>query len=286
MKLPLMGECALSHEFSMSNVRVQILSDLHVDVNFDWDEHASREFLESLSPSESVDAVVVAGDIADGADVVKAIDVLAYHRASRGEHVIYVPGNHDFYYRNPADVVADFHRLEKTHGNLHVLQNKCWDHRGVRFVGTTLWFGYDPDNLRYFNRFTDLVCIRPKSYTPLEWIERENDIAQEFLRQNHSSSDVVVTHHIPTKHCIHPKWRSSDLNRFFVCDLPDLIDDTTRDRTWIFGHTHDTWDVTCGRTRLIANPLGRRHENNRQGNFASHLLIDIPIPAVEDQKCS
>jgi hypothetical protein len=49
---------------------------------------------------------------------------------------------------------------------------------------------------------------------------------------------------------------------------------------WSHGHTHDSFDYTVGRTRVLSNPKGYRDENKA---FVPDLVLDlgaaVPPPA-------
>lgn len=111
-------------------MRVWILSDLHVDAS-PWEP----------PPGERVDLAIVAGDVADGLTR-RAIPWIAQHVRPRGRHVVYVPGNHDFWGTRLPDelargrdaaIAADITLLNA--GQSRIVE-------GVRIVGATLWTDY------------------------------------------------------------------------------------------------------------------------------------------------
>lgn len=73
---------------------------------------------------------------------------------------------------------------------------------------------------------------------------------------------MVLTHYLPSRHSIAPRWRSSPLNAFFLCDLTSLIAEK-QPALWVHGHTHDSIDYRIGDTRVLCNPFGyAHHEEN------------------------
>ena len=64
---------------------------------------------------------------------------------------------------------------------------------------------------------------------------------------------MVVTHHSPHPHSIHPRFAGSPLNAAFVSDLSPLMG---KAKLWIHGHVHDSFDYELAGTRVIANPRG------------------------------
>jgi Icc-related predicted phosphoesterase len=75
------------------------------------------------------------------------------------------------------------------------------------------------------------------------------NLAEEFVE-----STVVVTHHLPHRRSIHPKYNGSDLNPSFASDLSDLMGPPVS--LWIHGHTHESFDYVVNGTRVVCNPCG------------------------------
>jgi hypothetical protein len=69
------------------------------------------------------------------------------------------------------------------------------------------------------------------------------------------------------------QYAGNPLNRYFVCDQEALIS-RVQPRSWLLGHTHESFDYLLGDTRVLCNPLGYvGHELNSRFNDA--LVIDI-----------
>jgi Icc-related predicted phosphoesterase len=79
-----------------------------------------------------------------------------------------------------------------------------------------------------------------------KWLERE-------LEKPFSGRTVVLTHHAPHEFSVHPRYRGDLLNAAFASHLPHMVE---RADLWVHGHTHDGFDYTVGRCRVVANPLG------------------------------
>ena len=93
-------------------VQVYAISDLHTDVlaNFTW----LREYSEASKAAHKNDVIVVAGDISDSIDKLRA--TLAVLKATFGAGVAFVPGNHDLWCSpssggNSLDKLADILRV-------------------------------------------------------------------------------------------------------------------------------------------------------------------------------
>ena len=102
----------------------------------------------------------------------------------------------------------------------------------------------------------------------------------EFIKQAYEARDskkvVVVTHFLPARECIAPKWRGPNpINDYFANDLGDYISEMT-DTTWLFGHTHDATDIMLGDTRIVCNPHGYYNSNEIGNNgFDPFKVIEL-----------
>jgi Icc-related predicted phosphoesterase len=86
-------------------------------------------------------------------------------------------------------------------------------------------------------------------------------------------TDVVVTHHLPTQRSVPPRFSSSPLNAFFVCDVEELIEER-RPRLWMHGHTHTSVDTRIGPTRILCNPFGYAGWELNAG-FVDGMFVDL-----------
>lgn len=80
----------------------------------------------------------------------------------------------------------------------------------------------------------------------------------------------VDTHHPPLADCADvycdcaPWWTPA----FYGSDLLPVLPEEIQPDVWIFGHVHAAFDVRCGKTRAVCNPV-------EGGNFNPHLIIEI-----------
>jgi len=230
-------------------MRIQVISDVHAEFHRDKGE----SFIGSLVP-DAVDVLVVAGDLTTDGTLIEVLTRLC----DRYAEVVYVPGNHEYYSSTRGRVHGKLEKAERRLSNLHWLRNTTTEIGGQRFVGTTLWFADHPLNVAYEGKLNDFSQIQGFR----RWVYEENEKAVRFLKAEIRPTDVVVTHHVPTNAANHPRWRGSDLNRFFVCELGNVIA-YAGPKVWCFGHTHESVDMTLGETRLVCNPFGYAgHEEN------------------------
>lgn len=240
-------------------MKIKLYSDLHGE--FWHSEH--RELFRG-----DADVVVLAGDI--GQLKGGSLERMLKRYAVNYEHVIYTPGNHEFY-------GSSFQKIKlELPDNVHVLQPGCVKIKDVTFIGATLWTNFRNDifaehaarqmisDFSTINQFTPAVAKH----------EFDRDLA--FIKRMYEANEgkkVIVTHFLPAVECISERFRNGSLlNKYFANDLGNWISDLT-DVTWMFGHTHDSVDVMIGPTRMLCNPYGYEgHETNH--NF-KELIIEI-----------
>lgn len=248
-------------------MKIQLLSDLH----FEFMKDGGQKFVENLDPA-GVDVLLLAGDILPVTSTLRARLTLEAI-CKRYPHVVYVPGNHEYYGSRPIDVDTSLVLLcrgKDAIPNLEVLYpGDTWEHEGKRFLGGTLWFADDRNNRHYKDLLNDFSLI--PGLEP--WCYEQSDSLADFLRQDLRKGDIVVTHHLPSMMSVPDEFRLSSTNRFFVRELGELI----REREpalWVHGHTHKSCDYMLGATRVACNPRGY-YEENKSG-FNPKLVLEVP----------
>lgn len=242
-----------------------LVSDLH----FEFHRDKGRSLVNSLPDA---DILLCPGDLCDAAGLCDALLLLL----GKWQHVVYTFGNHEFYgsgipevRRNVQDLAERLPSLGSWLGQLHLLDNSTCEIEGRRFVGTTLWFrkmeglSLDESSL---NDFYQIKRAHQEIY-------EENAKSEKFLRDTISENDLVLTHHLPSYASVHPRYLGSSLNRFFVCDVEELILER-QPKMWVHGHTHDSCDYNLGKTRVLCNPFGyQQYDLNMK--FNEHLIVEI-----------
>jgi Icc-related predicted phosphoesterase len=243
-------------------MRVQLLSDVHVEFHADQ----GADFVRSLEPA-GVDVLVLAGDIAVGPGIVGALGLFC--ERYRDATVLYVHGNHEFYGTDRESVVGFTRAAVAAHENLVWLDSETAEIGGQRFVGGPLWFERRLEAARFKRSMADFGQI-----TRFEsWVYDENRRMKQLLAAELREADVVVTHHLPTQRSVSPRFLSSPLNAFFVCDVEELIEER-RPRLWMHGHTHVSVDTRIGPTRILCNPFGYAGWELNPG-FVDGMYVDL-----------
>lgn len=246
-------------------MKLQLMSDIHLEFHKDRGERFFKEL-----DNKDVDVLVLAGDIVPLRDYYWAKEWLTEFCAMY-KHVVYCQGNHEYYQTDIG--TADHHMgaIRLGLANLHVLEHGLPQViEGQRFIGGTMWFKSDPRNGYHKQMMNDFYVIGG-GFDP--WVYKQNELTVKNLEQNLQKGDVVVTHHLPSDKSVHKKFQDSNLNRFFVCDVEQLIVDK-QPKVWGHGHTHEGVDYKVGETRVVANPMGYPHENISVP-FNPRLIIDV-----------
>lgn len=250
-------------------MKIRLLSDLHHEFRPDYFEH--QQFLKH----QGEDLTVLAGDIAVGAkSVAQVLDL--FIRAGH-KHIVYVPGNHEYYGGQYTIVHQELVDVCKArHEWVTLLQP------GVKLirddfvvVGGTLWTNFREDSLaqdtaqHFISDFKAIHNFKTQLakhlyYSDLAWIKR-------MCEQHDDKRKLIVTHFLPAKECVDVKYKHNTLNPYFANDLGSWI--KTLDKTvWLYGHTHECADLYLGTTRLVCNPMGYPQEHNQFDNFKTILL--------------
>lgn len=205
--------------------------------------------------STGFDVCILAGDIV-GFD---EINYILEWFSRIFPHVVYIQGNHEFYGCTRHKVNKRVQQLCDRTPNLHWLDNGVVQIKGQRFVGTPLWFLEDP--LASSWDFSDFIHIHGFR----SWVYEQNKKACRFLANTITSTDVVITHHLPTKKSVAPQYQD-ECNAFFVCDIESMMR-AAKPKVWIHGHTHTSLDYQLEETRVVCNPFGYPHELNSDFTF-------------------
>ena len=210
--------------------------------------------------------------------------------------VIYVPGNHDFYWREMTDALREARDAARTYGiDLLHMDEVVVD--GVRFLGGTLWTDYaldgDPvggmDACRALKDHKAIHLRRDDRTGPflpedaramhgecVDWFRRR-------LEMRHAGPTVCVSHHGVSRRSVGERWLGDPTTAGFASDLMGLIDEHQPD-LWCHGHTHESHDYRLGRTRVVCNPKGYGTvgmEENR--SFDPRLVVTIPKGPPKDR---
>lgn len=262
-------------------MKIRVASDLHL------------EFGHLDMPALEQDVVVFAGDIHVGLRAIPWIQ----NQFHKDMPVLYVLGNHEYYGKAMPKLVEDLR--EETKGtNIHVLECGAFVHKGVRFLGATMWTDFalhgatqhamwaaeehmsDYSKIRispHYKKFRPLNALW-KHTESLAWLESK--FAEPF-----EGPTVVVSHHAPHELSLIQRkapgmysWPTTNLDKLDPCYASNLDKQILqwKPKLWIHGHTHHRSDYVVGDTRVVCNPRG--YAGERGGlveGFDPGLILEI-----------
>lgn len=234
-----------------------VCSDLHTE----FMQPSEHKMLFNKFPD--TEGIIIAGDLSTKKYLVDNLKYLC----DKYKYVIYTTGNHEYYGSSFNEIKTILSYLSKSLPNFYWLNNTLNEIAGSLFAGGSLWFKDDPLNQLYEKDMNDFIYI--KDFRKL--VYSENSCAIHTLHSI-TNKHTVVTHHLPSYLSVNEKYKGDQLNRFFVCDMENLILEK-QPKLFVHGHTHDSCDYMIDSTRIICNPLGYTHERN--ANFKYDLVIDI-----------
>jgi predicted phosphodiesterase len=238
----------------MPITRFRVFSDLHL------------EFTDWTPPPAEAEAILLAGDVAVG------IQGIQWARNTFGDlPIVYVPGNHEFFGLQLPEALEAL-REEARRYEVHFLDGDACVISGTRILGATLWtdyelYGSEPADVD--RAMADAVAAgEMNDFRMIKWSDGDL-LKPELVREIHltmaqwladrlaepfDGPTVVITHHLPHRLSIHPRYEGKRDNPCFASDLDHLVRAPVA--LWVHGHTHASMDYTVNGTRVICNPRG------------------------------
>ncbi len=237
---------------------IQYSSDLHLEL-------ADNARYLAQHPIEPVgEVLILAGDITTLSvlDTRRAMPPVFKGLSKQFKRVFWISGNHEFYQSWDASVL-DKPLCQAILPNVFLLNNTALEYGGVRFIFTTLWSEIgELDGMPIQSNMSDfqLIRYRGRTLTTGMYTNRLHNPSVAFLNAQFAQPapvpTVVVSHHLPSLQCIHPRHRGSALGPAFATNLDAGIERWQPDY-WIYGHSHANMPpITVGKTQLITNQLG------------------------------
>jgi predicted phosphodiesterase len=242
-------------------MRLFATSDLHTDYkeNFRW--------LEELSDTEyRDDALIVAGDVSDRIEIIRATFLLL---RSRFRKLLFTPGNHELWVRG-----SELNSIEKLQLILDLCDELDIATKPVKFenlwvVPLFSWYDgvFEPEMRAWADFY---LCKWPDGIAPL---------SDYFLRLNEShlkpydAPVITFSHFIPRSDLLPPAeyLRISWLGNVSVCAALDAQIRQLNSTVHICGHTHTTFDRVIDDVRYVQNAV-RYPKERRTPSFPIKLI--------------
>ena len=249
------------------SVRFQVLSDLHID------SYARRGLQVGAIPQTDADAILVAGDTANG---MVGIQWLIAESQRLAKPIFVIAGNHEYFGEDMLQLDSQIKALT-CDTQVHFLQCDSVDFMGVRIIGTTLWTDYlyqaNANTVaiaQQFMRDYQEINYGNRRLTPLDTVtmhQRHRAWLLDALQQSHKDNmpTIVMTHHSISPQSIAAKYADYPSNAGFVVDLSEWLDADFAPDVWIHGHTHEAFDYVQGHTRVVVNPRAYPNEVSSTG---------------------
>lgn len=239
------------------NKRIQILSDLHLEVG---QQYSTFKF------PATAPILLLAGDVGRLTDYG---DYLAFlqEQTARYETVLLVLGNHEFFgmsYEDGIDAAKRLVQEPSLSDRLGLLHQTRWDSPSseTTILGCTLWSSISDDA-------RDIVRAKVGDYRHIaEWTVDKHNRAHEqdlaWLKQEVASLAkeaqprhlIIATHHAPSlQDTSYPQHVANPWTCAFATALISTHN-WSNVKAWIFGHTHYCTDTVQNGIRVLANQRG------------------------------
>lgn len=246
--------------FAKPKISLQILSDLHLEVNQQYPQFDVPVCSKYL---------ILAGDVGRLQDYDNYLQFLQRQTANF-ETVFLVLGNHEFYGNSFESGLSKAKALAQEpslNGRLVLLHQRRFDipDSDITILGCTLWSqipAESGDIVRYkvqdYNHIEDWTVDQHNTAheSDLAWLRNEiQTIHTESQQKAQTRSIVVVTHHAPwLRGTSSPRYAQSPWSVAFGTNLLSQRWDGVK--VWVFGHTHYTTEFKTNGVRVVSNQRG------------------------------
>ncbi len=252
-------------------LQFDLMSDLHED--------AGR--FDIPAPNEGSTVLVLAGDLAEYQNL--RSNNFKTLRAAKDlyEHVIYVPGNHEYYGGNYQNVNS-FLEEECAKIDVKFLRGDVFELGDVVFVGCTLFTNFNDENeltmkaiKQYMADFTYITYTEPDGHrhiiTP-ENMLTEHKLSVKYIKQQaerfRDKKIVLVTHHAMSRNSVSPRlYAEYHINGGYYSDLDYLFHDNKNIHVHCHGHMHNYFRYDVANTRVYCNPRGYVKRGETSPNY-------------------
>lgn len=278
--------------------KVAIFSDLHT-------EHSNMRL-----DTKGADICAFIGDIHAGPHVEEAVQWIL--NKTDGKPSIFVAGNHEFEGVTVEDGIERMRRAcEGT--SLKFLYNDTYDFGDIRFIGSTLWTGFnlfnDPsrerkkwlyDELKFIDPDCDPESLRESIMKACQdlvsdfnhiWIDRQNKItpwdmselfheASRFIKDSliqsraEGKKSFVLTHFAPSQRSVSKNFENDPKSAYWASDCDHLV---KMANVWAHGHTHTSFNYRIGDNKDFGNVVCNARGVSRFYDLADNPNFKNPL---------
>jgi predicted phosphodiesterase len=238
-------------------MKIVLMSDLHLEFYRSMDPvDKMKEILTDIDYSDCIGAFV--GDIHIRYQAPELLEQLQH----RFKQIIFLPGNHDLWGANIADIGSHF--LDRSNETFMIddIQFTCavgWAYQFQRF---------NPMQELLFKTSLfehDRIKWREHAFTWENWLHLAQIDSDAIFAPKlpGARKKVVLTHYPPSDVMSDDRFLGNQANFLFASSYDGMLADGDGDiDMWLSGHTHHRTSATIGGTSLVSNPLGYPHEIN------------------------
>lgn len=258
-------------------MRFDLISDLHLP-------NYSKGDLRGLKPSSPVLALL--GDVCEVCNIYRIGEFFEFV-SKNWDHVLYIPGNHEFYGSVLKRALHDLNEYLTSYKNVVIMDNEVVTIDGCRYIGSTLWSDMEKGNpltmlackdlindYRYISRMQGRTPVKITPEDTIGFFDANVHYINKILEISDAPYNVVLTHHAPSYQSVSPRFKGNASNGAFVSNLDEFILDRPIS-VWAHGHTHSTKDYMIGDCRIVCNPLGYARELYKNDSAYQPLKIEV-----------
>jgi DNA repair exonuclease SbcCD nuclease subunit len=235
-------------------MKIDYMSDLHLE----------KSPLRLQKPTS--DVLILAGDIYHVSLFDYNISGFFEDISKKYKHVIYVPGNHE-YYDSDINIIESLRTFCNSYKNIYLLDNQTKIIDGVQFIGGTGWTHFnnlDAGTMKQASRtINDYRRIRNgnEMLSIYDIIEKHAEYVNFFKSVDKSKYiNIAISHHSPT-YLTTAKSKIGDNFEIQGCYCSDMLQYMDGIKYWIHGHLHDSVDIDYNDCKVRSNSRGYKFED-------------------------
>jgi predicted phosphohydrolase len=253
-----------------SHISIQISSDLHLECIDDND----IDPLKYITPT--ADILILAGDIGSLYKLQQLTNFLT-KLSPYFQTIIYVPGNHEYYYLVNDTTKLSYNILDtrlfdlgKSITNLYILNRDSVRINNLCIAGCTLWSNPECNIPKFIVRIHE---INTSKYIQ----QHQKDLKYITSIMDHCKQKgydlLMITHHPPTNSVMQNTNKTKKFRSLYSTNLDHLLDEKLV-KTWICGHIHKNFDfITEKGCRIVSNQRGKPKDHITDYNPAFTIIL-------------